>query len=292
MIKHTTLLDLYLERRSYKQILEEYKWLVSDVRPEDCYRKLAAHFPMVSPAEFRSALDAIGTERAMLRRIRIGLRFQRALAQYRRYGRVRQTVWTTAWLCRAVIRKLCGGRQTKTLRTGGAVIALVGLSSEDRSELARRIHRWLGRQLSVRVMCPGGTQVRRRTLTRRRCNLLRRAYRCSRNGKIVVSDLYPLENPGSASGQEAWNGSAATSTSAHEQPLVPREVAANQDTCPPDLILELRAGEEAPAQGDAPRGETRPQTHLPHGCPVISISVDRDPEEVFPDVRRAIWEFL
>jgi len=349
MIKHTTLLDIYLGRRSRKAVLEEHRWLVCDSRIEDCYGKLATYFPMISPAAFRSALELIGTEGAMLRRIRMGFRFQRALTRYRRYGRARQIWWTAASLCGTAIRKLCRSQKTMTLRTGGAIIAVVGPQAAGRAVLVEKIRQWLGRQLSVRVIHAGEppatwlsylprkctAMVRRLVpgqaarnldgsadqqdegrvaylhligklmLAHERRTLLRRAYRDSRNGEIIVSEGYPSENPAAIGGPGLCTETIEAQTFPLKRRLLQWEAGVYRNVCPPDVVLELRVGVDKAVERNRVRNnQTDPQAeyvrqreavqHQPpfHGCPVISISTDRDLEETLLEVRRAIWEHL
>jgi len=306
MIKHTTLLDIYLGRRSRQEVLEEYRWLVSDVCMEDCYRKLAVHFPMISPAQFRAALELIGPKGAVMPRIRMGFRFQRALAKYGRYGRARQTAWTAASLCRTAVRMLFGKREKKTLRTGGAIIALAGMPPADRAALAERIRRWLGRHLCVRVIQAGQSdRAPAQMLAHRTNRLLRRAYRDSRNGQIIVCDLYPPEHPGTAGWPPVQPGTVAAPASG----LGPREsrseAAAYHNVCPPDLVLDTRESEDT-AAGPEQTPEDQPARHAedastshtlpgkPHlqGCSVIPIAMDPDLERAFSEVRRTIWAHL
>ncbi len=333
MIKHTTLLDIYLGQHSRKAVMEEYRWLVSDSHLEDCYRKLAVYFPMISRSDFRTALKLTGTDTALLKRVRMGLRFQRALSRYRRYGRLRQMVWTATALGNMVLAKALRSRKAMTLRGGGAIIAVVGPHPATRAALADRIHRWLGRQLAVGAIHPGeppstwfsclpracmaairrlapgrftrrvdrGTTprdefrltyldlVRQLVVAYERAVLLRRAYRDSRNGQIIVCDHYPQP-------PEAVDGAVPRPNSFLKRGLLRWKARLDRSVCPPDLILQLGAGAEGEAESNHVQKNPSHDTMRDHrafsGCPVISLSNDGELEEIVLEARQLIWEHL
>ena len=326
MVKHTTLLDIYLGQHARKAVLEEYQWLVFDSRAEDCFGKLATYFPMISPSDFRSALELMGTERTLLSRIRMGLRFQRALAKYRRYGRARQMIGTASSACGMVVAKLCRSRKAMTLRSGGAIIVVVGPQAPTRAAFVEKIRRWLGGQLAVGVIHPGEPPatwlsclpraciavarrlvpghftrhvdnnatppsedrvtylelVRQLLLAHERAALLRRAYRDSRNGEIIICDDYPSEPPESPDASAARTETVPASKSPLKRFILRWKAKCDRSVCPPDLVLQL----------DAAGGTAVKQKPVFDGCPRIPISMDREFQEAVLEARHVIWEHL
>jgi len=154
MIRHTSILDLYLGRKSRGASLEEYEWLAAGTSVEGTLDKVAEHFPEVLPADFRSALDLIGAPSSLLSRIRLGFRFRRALGKYNRYGKLSGAVRMVLAVSRMAFNRLSKHKHM-TFPTGGALIALVGPQGTGKSTLAQLLHTWLAAELAVRTIHAG-----------------------------------------------------------------------------------------------------------------------------------------
>ena len=155
MIKQTTLLDLYLSRRSTRATAEEFQWLMSDLDVDDSLQKLERHFPEITASDFKQALELLARGGSLFSRLRLGQRFKRKLKNYRRYDPVAQTILTVVAAGRMAVNRL--GRKQKHMHflTGGKIIAMVGPQATGKSTLAAALKGWLGQELAVRTIHAG-----------------------------------------------------------------------------------------------------------------------------------------
>lgn len=138
----------------------------------------------------------------------------------------------------------------------------------------------------------------------RRC-LLRKAYRQSRNGMIIISDRYPSDEIGAIDGATFRDESINQEISFIKRSLMRLERKIYQGICPPDLVLQLTVSVEKAVLRNKMRNKEGEQTteyvqmrhsmkYTPHfnKCPVIQISTDNDFQETLIDVKQHIWKHI
>ena len=142
--------------REWKAAADELRWLMSQgARDEDVRRLLDEYLPSVEFALFEKLRDAIESGRWGVGRFRLGRALASRLRPYRRFARPSATVarsrraWRKAW------RTLRGGTPTQALRSGGAVIGVVGSDGSGKSTVIAEMSRWLGEFLSVATIHGG-----------------------------------------------------------------------------------------------------------------------------------------
>jgi thymidylate kinase len=135
--------------------------------------------------------------------------------------------------------------------------------------------------------------------------LLRECYRWARNGRIVLSDRYPSDNPGAVDGMSFSSEQVENEKSALKRYLMSWERRIYRDICPPDLVLELQAPTDvavvrnvtrnkidAGDEGYVRRRHAMRRKPVFEHCPVVQISTDRSIEETLKDVKKQVWNHL
>lgn len=153
-LKHTSLAEIAMVSRHYAGVVAELDWLRGQCDVDRAAKLCASWFPAIDERLFHALLAAIGTERAVARRIRLGFRVAHALKGLRRFGRA------AAFLDRARRIAALGlsrftGRRDLALATGGAVIALVGPKAVGKTTLGTALQTRLGEHLDVRRIHAG-----------------------------------------------------------------------------------------------------------------------------------------
>ncbi|MGD8589299.1 MAG: hypothetical protein PVG22_10770 [Chromatiales bacterium] len=352
MLKHTTLMDLILNRHGNTATQEELEWLEPDVSMEPALEKLKDNFPDLAATDFRQAVTLLSSSNNNLKaRLLLARRFQKVLNKYRRYGTL-YSAFGTGWAVTRMYynRKILGVKHMSLLG-GGAVIALVGPQATGKTTLATELQRWLGCELGVRRIHAGKPPatwytklpnllipltrtlfpryktetvesqvdsskettnrfpwvfvIRKVLVALDRRALLRMCYRWARNGKIVLSDRYPSDNPGAVDGMSFSGEQVANEKSAIKRYLMSWERRIYQDICPPDLVLALQAPTDvavvrnvtrnkvdAGDEGYVRRRHSMRRKPVFEHCPVVQISTDRSIEETVRDAKNHVWRHL
>ena len=147
--------------------------------------------------------------------------------------------------------------------------------------------------------------VRKVILAHDRRSLLRKAYRQSRNGMIVISDRYPSDEIGAIDGATFRDESINQQRFVVKRLLMRLERKIYRDICPPDLVLQLTVSVEKAVLRNQIRDKEGDQTteyvqmrhtmkYIPRfdHCPVIEISTDRDFQETLVDAKQHVWKHL
>src|SRR5213080_4020771 len=142
--------------REWKTAADELRWLMSQgATAQEVRRLLDEYLPSVEFALFEKLRDAIESGRWGVGRFRLGRALASRLRPYRRFARPSATVarsrraWRKAW------RTLRGGTPMQALRSGGAVIGVVGSDGSGKSTVVGEVSRWLGEFLSVATIHGG-----------------------------------------------------------------------------------------------------------------------------------------
>lgn len=155
MLKHTSLVELLLVRRYWKQVKREIAWLREDGRVEETLAHLAAWLPPVDPGLFAECIAALENGAPLLGRIRLGLKLRSQLGSYARYPAGRVLAESLGKFAGMVRRRLVKSHKELSLRSGGAVIAFVGSEAAGKSTLLNEMERWLGEHFAVEKVHAG-----------------------------------------------------------------------------------------------------------------------------------------
>ena len=147
--------------------------------------------------------------------------------------------------------------------------------------------------------------LRKVILAHDRHRLLRKAYRQSRNGKIIISDRYPSDETGAIDGATFRDESIDQHRSPLKRSLMRLERKIYQDICPPDLVLQLTVSVEKAVLRNKTRNKEGNQTteyvQMRHSmkytprfkrCPVIKISTDQEFRETLVEVKKHVWQHI
>lgn len=157
MIKHTTLLDIYLSNRARAQraSIEEFQWLTSRLNVDESLEKLKRFFPEVPTSDFRKALGLLAGRSSLFSRVGLGQQFKKNLKKYQRYSSVRQSMLTLRAVARMAVNRIWYKEKHMNFLTGGKIIALVGPQATGKSTLANALKAWMGQELAVRTVHSG-----------------------------------------------------------------------------------------------------------------------------------------
>jgi thymidylate kinase len=136
--------------------------------------------------------------------------------------------------------------------------------------------------------------------------LLRKAFKASRNGKIILSDRYPSDRVGAIDGATFEDERIKQEKSLLKKTLMRLERHLYQDICPPDFVLQLAVSVEKAIERNQARTKSgfqqsteyvkarHSQKQRPefHRCPVVTIDTDGSLEDTILEVKRQVWSRL
>jgi thymidylate kinase len=149
MLKHTSLVELVLLARYWKDVKQEINWLLETESIDKTLSLVDCWLPSVDADLFSECVAALKAPAPLFRRIFLGLRLRSQLRIYARHSAVR------AWLVGArkftgmLIRRLTRSQKELIPRSGGAVIAFVGPEATGKSTLIAEMSQWLGEHFAV-----------------------------------------------------------------------------------------------------------------------------------------------
>jgi thymidylate kinase len=136
--------------------------------------------------------------------------------------------------------------------------------------------------------------------------LLRKAFKASRNGKIILSDRYPSDRVGAIDGATFEYALIKQEKSLLKRGLMKLERHLYDDICPPDFVLQLTVSVEKALERNQQRTKSgfqqsadyvkarHSQKQMPefNRCPVITINTDGSLEDTVLEVKRQVWSHL
>lgn len=155
MLKHTSVVELVLLARYWKQVKQEALWLLESDPMAEALQLLQCWLPSVSVRLFETCVDAIKTPAPLLGRILLGFRLRAQLRSYARHSAIRSSLIGMRIFAGMVIRRVTGSRKELMPRSGGAVIAFVGPEATGKSTLIGETHTWLGEHFAVEQVHAG-----------------------------------------------------------------------------------------------------------------------------------------
>ena len=155
MLKHTSLVELLLVRRYWKQVKQEIAWLREDGSLDETLDYLKTWLPPVDSKLFAACISALETHAPLARRIQLGMRLRSQLKSYARFTAGRVMVDSLRKFADMVRRRLTRSHKELALRSGGAVIAFVGSEATGKSTLLNEMRHWLGEHFAVEQVHAG-----------------------------------------------------------------------------------------------------------------------------------------
>jgi thymidylate kinase len=155
MLKHTSLVELFMLARDWKGVRREVEWLFATNPKDETLRLVADWLPSVDTGLFSECIDALKLPAPLPRRISLGLRLRSQLSIYARNSRLQ--AW---WSGIQKFSLMAYGRLTRSkrgmiLQSGGAVIAFVGPEATGKSTLLSETRRWLGEHFVIEQVHAG-----------------------------------------------------------------------------------------------------------------------------------------
>lgn len=191
MLKHTSLVELVLLARYWKDVKQEIMWLLESDSMDRTLSLLDCWLPAVEPNLFTECVEAIKTPASLFRRILLGLQLRSQLRIYARHNALRAWLVGIQKFTDMLFRRLTRSHKELIPRAGGAVIAFVGSEATGKSTLIAEMSQWLGEHFAVEQIHAGKPKS---TLVTMLPNLLVPALRSlfpgSRSTRLEAKYLY------------------------------------------------------------------------------------------------------
>ena len=155
MLKHTSLTELIMLARDWKQVKQEILWLLDGGLVNESINLIDQWLPSVDPDLFSECIQAIKSPASVFRRISLGLRLRSALRIYARHSPL--VAWWSGIRTFLImgIRRLLRSERGMSPQSGGAVIAIVGPEATGKSTLLAEMRSWLGEHFAVNQIHAG-----------------------------------------------------------------------------------------------------------------------------------------
>jgi thymidylate kinase len=154
-IKYGSLLDLVYLLRDPNAITQEVRWLLADKDSVRAWRLLEKYCPVIDEQLYNQCIDALNQPRSLTRKLLLSWRVRRRLRIYAKHSVLKRATTYLHLLTGQALRRLNNNKKNKVLRSGGAVIAIVGPEATGKSTLVFESSRWLGSVFAVRVIHAG-----------------------------------------------------------------------------------------------------------------------------------------
>ena len=149
ILKHTSLVELILLARDWKQVNQEVQWLLESKSMDETLKLVGQWLPSLDVALFSECVAALRLPAPLIHRIRLSLQLRSRLGSYSRHS----SIW--AWLSGVQkfsimgFRRLTRSQKGMIPQSGGAVIAFVGPEATGKSTLLAETSNWLGEHFDV-----------------------------------------------------------------------------------------------------------------------------------------------
>lgn len=155
MLKHTSLVELILLARYWKQVKQEIHWLLETTPIDETLRLVHHWLPSLDPDLFSECVEALKARASLFRRIFLGLRLQSQVRIYARHSAIRAWLIGIQKFTAMLLRRLTQSQKALIPRSGGAVIAFVGPEATGKSTLIAEMSNWLGEHFAVEKIHAG-----------------------------------------------------------------------------------------------------------------------------------------
>jgi len=149
MLKHTSLIELVLLARYWKQVQHEIEWLLETDRIDETLSSVNYWLPSVDPELFSRCVAAIKSPASLFRRVILGHQLRSQLGLYARQSTISASLDGFQKFTVMVFRRLTGSQKGMNPRCGGAMIAFVGSEATGKSTLLAEMRGWIGEHFAV-----------------------------------------------------------------------------------------------------------------------------------------------
>jgi hypothetical protein len=155
MLKHTSLMELALLARYWKQVRQETNWLLETGSIDEASGFVNCWLPALDARLFSECVTALETPAPLFSRIRLGFQLRSQLRPYRRYSNIRAWLGGLQKFTKMLFRRLTRSHKGMVPLSGGAVIAFVGSEATGKSTLLAEMQGWLGQHFAVKQIHAG-----------------------------------------------------------------------------------------------------------------------------------------
>ena len=145
LAKHGSLLEMALLFRDRKNITRERKFLIPNVDLLQSAKLAAQAMDPIDEAFFLECMKTLKSDAPVFKKIIRGFELSRKIKTYRRASLIELFVERHATLTRRLWMRTRKLRGTKTLHSGGKIIAFLGPEATGKSTLVHETSRWLGK---------------------------------------------------------------------------------------------------------------------------------------------------
>ncbi|MFN8454780.1 MAG: hypothetical protein U0401_08950 [Anaerolineae bacterium] len=149
MLKHTSLLELVLLARYWKQAQQEIKWLLETNSIDEALSHVNCWLPSLDPGLFADCIAALKSPAPLSRRIRLGHQLRSQLSSYGRHSVMRAWLGGIKKFSLMLFLRLTRSKLGMVPQSGGAIIAFVGSEATGKSTLLAEVRAWLSEHFTV-----------------------------------------------------------------------------------------------------------------------------------------------
>jgi thymidylate kinase len=155
MLKHTSLVELFMLARDWKGMRREIEWLMEAKPTDETLKMVEDWLPSVDTRLFSECIAALKIPAALPRRIILGLQLRSQLSIYARNSRIQAWLSGIQKFSLMAYGRLTHSKRGMILQSGGAVIAFVGPEATGKSTLLTATRRWLGEHFVIEQVHAG-----------------------------------------------------------------------------------------------------------------------------------------
>lgn len=149
LLKHTSLIELLLLFRHWKQTQDEIDWLTENDALDEALDLVNRWLPPLDANFFSTCVAALKSPAPLWRRILLGHRLRSRLRVYARHSVIRAWLSGVQRFTVMLFRRLRRSKKNMIPQSGGAVIAFVGSEATGKSTLLSEISQWLGGHFAI-----------------------------------------------------------------------------------------------------------------------------------------------
>jgi len=155
ILKHTSLMEIILLARYWKQVPQELKWLLDTDSIHETLSYVNCWLPSLNPDLFSKCIMALKSPTSILRRVILGYQLRSQLQPYARHSAIRAWLSTVQKFSIMLFRRLTHAQKGMVPRNGGVMIAFVGSEATGKSTLLAEMKHWLGEHFAVKQIHVG-----------------------------------------------------------------------------------------------------------------------------------------
>ncbi len=155
MLKHTSVMELVLLARYWKQVQQEIEWLLETDSIDETLNFVNCWLPWLDTDLFSECVAALKSPAPLIRRIRLGHQLRSQLSRYARHSFIRAGLSGVQKFSIMLLRRLTRSPKGMVPLGGGAVVAFVGSEATGKSTLLAEMRGWLGEHFAVEQIHAG-----------------------------------------------------------------------------------------------------------------------------------------